>query len=911
MNITSSLLGYLLVDQVFWRLSYIFPTLMIEISGTQDEVQVNEIIETQIKEGFIWARLEIQTESKTYLIRGILNSEAQRFNTELQQGIEHFQNSMECEELKQRLRPFLETSNQFFQQNIYLSHTLLQNWKKSIPAEVIVGLDQIDEMTVRSHELGFEEPYHGYFKQMMKFIHIPLDQNQSIAAENSSFVSAEVVKFKDFFDQVDSTPLTNEQRKASVIFEDRNLLVAAAGSGKTSTIVGKVGYALLKGLYTPNEILVLAFNANAAKELRERIAERLEPFIEGGSSIEAHTFHGLGQHIIAETTQKKPSIDNDAGQTARLIERLIQQLVANDSDFREKLQLFRTAYAKPPLSPFEYKTESEWKVAWERTWDRYKQGYLTFQGETVKSYGEKAIANWLYSKGIPYAYEQNYPHSTVTADHRQYQPDFYLPEIDTYLEHYAVNERGQVPSHFGQRYKDSMAWKATIHQQYGTDLITTTFAEFISGQIFEKLEKLLKERGQIFKPRSYQELMLQADSVYESQPDPLFSTFLSHYKSNQASIDQILRHPNLTLRERLFLELFRSINIRYEAHLLENNAVDFDDLILNATQLIHEGKYRSPYKLILVDEFQDISQARARLVLALLQQRLEAKLFCVGDDWQAIYRFAGSDISIFTKFREFFGYSNEQQLTQTFRSNQGIANVASTFVQKNPSQLKKMVKATDSNLEKVVEVVFCESIKDRIDAMLKIATDLKEEQPDRQLSIYILGRYNSLKPDDQFLFALRMILPNAHFEFKTIHRSKGLQADIVILLGLNKGANAFPSEIEDDPLLNMVLPEPELYPCAEERRLFYVALTRAKQKVYLLGEKRSVFLEEILAEQQLKPSIYNETLAKAEEHGIPVKWLCPKCQQGRVLKRKGKFGYFQGCNRYPECKFTRTIKFTN
>jgi DNA helicase-4 len=471
-----------------------------------------------------------------------------------------------------------------------------------------------------------------------------------------------------------------------------------------------------------------------------------------------------------------------------------------------------------------------------------------------------------------------------------------------------VDQNGKPPAHFGQKYLDEMKWKSETHQKYKTDLISTTFHEFITGSMFKKLEYELQTRGQIFQPRSLNDINTKAFSIYEQNADDLYGSFLSHYKSNQASVIKLLENPSLTLRQSLFLELFSKVYAKYEGTLSSNKECDFDDLLIESARLVNENKYRSPFKLIIVDEFQDTSQSRARFIQALLNQVPEAKLFCVGDDWQAIYRFAGSDISIFTQFEKVFGYTKQTQLTQTFRSNQGIANIASSFIQKNKAQMQKVVKAIDQTTSKVVEINFSTKNEDILNYLVKIISDINEANAGnpKKKSIYILGRYNHHKPN---LGNVQPLCRNCTVQFKTIHSSKGLQADYVILVGLNKGGSAFPSEKEDDPLLNLVLPQPETYAFAEERRLFYVALTRAKEKVYLIGERGSVFLEEITKDKNLKEFIH----IPQDEHkkincDIPPEWLCPKCGQGRLWKKNGKYGPFMACNSYPKCDYTRKLK---
>lgn len=442
-----------------------------------------------------------------------------------------------------------------------------------------------------------------------------------------------------------------------------------------------------------------------------------------------------------------------------------------------------------------------------------------------------------------------------------------------------------------------------------TDLISTTFHEFITGSIFRKLEQELKSRGQVFKPRSLTEINAKAQSIYEHDANELYVSFLSHYKSNQANIASLLAKPSLSQRESLFLQLFSKVYQRYDQLLKTSKEHDFDDLLIESAQLINENKYKSPFKLIIVDEFQDTSQARARLILSLLNQAPEAKLFCVGDDWQAIYRFAGSDISIFTQFERVFGYTKQTKLTQTFRSNQGIANVASGFIQKNKSQLQKVVNAIDKTTSKVVEINFLTKAQEINEYLTRTIMEINNASASsgKKKSIYILGRYKHHKPN---LDSILPFLRNCTFEFKTIHSSKGLQADYVILLGLNSGGSAFPAEKEDDPLLNLVLPQPEIHDFAEERRLFYVALTRAKEKVYLIGERGSIFLEEITKDQSFKEFIHiPQDEYKQLNSNIPPEWLCPKCGQGRLRKiTNGPYGAFLGCSRYPNCKYTKNLK---
>ncbi|RZG76208.1 UvrD-helicase domain-containing protein [Acinetobacter sp. WCHAc060025] len=909
MEIRPSLLSYIFAGSTQWRINYEFPELILELDGTRATLNPEQVLEANIRKGWMWSTVTLKTLDQNYQFKGLFNAQAEKLQTDIYNDAEFLRNQRNAEKIKTALLPYLFEYQDFIQQNRYLSHHFTQLFKSDITQRSKTEVECFSSLIQRDRSFAFESQQQNLFEQLKQFVELPIQANYAIDTKNKRFIESELIVFKDFFDQVESTPLTEEQRISSIIFEDRNLLVAAAGSGKTSTIVGKVGYALLTGLYKPEEILVLAFNRNAGEELNERINLRLKSILDKFSTkIEALNFHQLGVRVIGKATGKSPTVSDHAGKTQPLLNQIIQQLNDTDPDFQEKYLLFKTAYLKQPLSPFAYKTKAEWDKAQIQSFDRFKDGFVTYQGEVVKSHGEKAIANWLYSQGIPYEYERNYEHDTADENHRQYKPDFYFPDINLYLEHYAVDQNGRPPAHFGQKYLDEMKWKTVIHQKYKTDLISTTFHEFITGTIFKKLEVELQTRRQIFQPRSLNEINTKAYAIYEPNADDLYGTFLSHYKSNQANVSTLLADPSLTLRQSLFLELFSKVYTKYEEALNTNKECDFDDLLIESARLVNENQYKSPFKLIIVDEFQDTSQSRARFIQALLKQVPEAKLFCVGDDWQAIYRFAGSDINIFTQFEKVFGYTKQTQLTQTFRSNQGIANVASSFIQKNKAQMQKVVKAIDPTINRVIEINFSTKNKDINNYLVNTILKINEENVGnaKKKTIYILGRYNKDKPN---LTTILPFLGNCTVQFKTIHSSKGLQADYVILLGLNKGNSAFPSEKEDDPLLNLVLPQPETHAFAEERRLFYVALTRAKEKVYLIGERDSVFLGEITKDPDFKDFInIPQDEHKPMNSAIPHEWLCPKCGQGRLWKKNGKFGDFMACSNRASCGYTRSLK---
>ena len=352
-----------------------------------------------------------------------------------------------------------------------------------------------------------------------------------------------------------------------------------------------------------------------------------------------------------------------------------------------------------------------------------------------------------------------------------------------------------------------------------------------------------------------------------------------------------------------FLNVVIPLREIYDRKLHDGNELDFDDMLASASCALRDGSVKHPYRLILVDEFQDISRSRAEMLHAMLAQNRDCKLFAVGDDWQAIYRFAGADILIMTNFRDEFGVAAEDQLTQNFRSNQGIVNVASHFVQKNPSQIPKEIRAGDSLRESVVHVVYYQLDEDVLPLVEAKLREIVTNHGSEEKSVYILARYRRLCPLQPQLLEWKRSYGKLDVQSMTIHQSKGLEADYVIVLGMNSGRYSFPCEIEDDPILKLVMPKAEPFEFAEERRLFYVALTRAKRKVILLTQhyRPSRFIKEILDNGNGSVTL-ERTHAKGKTSPCQI---CPKCQTGFLTERKGPFSLFMGCSTYPLCSHTQ------
>jgi DNA helicase-4 len=284
----------------------------------------------------------------------------------------------------------------------------------------------------------------------------------------------------------------------------------------------------------------------------------------------------------------------------------------------------------------------------------------------------------------------------------------------------------------------------------------------------------------------------------------------------------------------------------------------------------------------------------------------DSRLYVVGDDWQAVNRFAGADISLMRDFEKHIGPYTMTQLTWTFRCPEDICKIASAFVCANPYQLEKRVNTTNKRTQ---PSVFCFQLEDMSGQesllkshVLKLAEKIRSSDKEKRVSAYVLGRYRTDKPLTLSALAAE-VRDVIDLEWSTIHAAKGLEADYVFLVNVVEAIKGLPSKIEDDSTLWIAMPDGEDFPFAEERRLFYVALTRAKQMVtiYTDANRRSEFIAEI--EKQ------NLGMQVRGEGGVSEKKrACRKCETGVLVIRNGKFGEFLSCSRFPKCDYTENIE---
>ena len=849
------------------------------------EIPLGDIAAAELKTGWLWSTVRVRHASGKAVVSGLSRDDAMALATALEAARVDWWRKAVAARIE-TLRSVHERVALLAEPRRYVARSVFRDLERD--ARGVSG-----EMASHWPDSLSTAPEFRMLKAIRDLVE---DPGVFRARANLAFVENELSRSREFLDRVEARPLTDEQCSAVVVDEDRNLVVAAAGSGKTSVIVAKAGWLASRGYRRPSELLLLAFARDARNELKERIRGRLGD--EVANSVTVRTFHSLGMAIIGKAEGRSPSLAREAEDNLAL-QGLLKGIVADLLADRD-LSVVLLKWFQGQFAP--YRNEQDFG-SWGEYWDYIRRYDIrSLQGEKVKSYEECEIANFLYLNGVSYEYETKYEHATATAEKRRYRPDFHLPEAGIYIEHFGLDAKGRTaPFVDREEYLEGMEWKRQLHEENGTVLIETFSHEHASGKLIDNLVKKLSTHGVSLSPIPREEVFAVLER--QGRVDPflrLVATFLHHYKGAQLSFPEVARRARgrgSRQRAKAFLAVFGPILERYQKTLSDRREIDFHDMIGKAAEHVEAGRYRGLFGYILVDEFQDISPARARLLKALLDRSPGAQLFAVGDDWQAIYRFAGSDMAIMREFAERFGDSERMDLETTFRCSEPIAAVATRFVLENPAQIRKKVRSTRQLKGPCVHIGLAGSENRSLlgEALGRIATDAAGYQG--RSSVLLLGRYKHLRPGN--LAGLARRHANLQLTYNTVHGSKGLQADYVVVLGLCTGRHGFPTEIDDDPLLDLVLAAPEKHPNAEERRLFYVAITRARRQVFLLadGGPPSPFVVELI-EGNYDVGVFGRL---AEEH-VP----CPTCVRGHLVRRENarNRGVFYGCSNWPYCEHT-------
>ena len=840
-------------------------------------------------------------------------------------------------------------------------------------------------ITNNGSKLGFSET------ECLRFISQMQELFEKTDKHNELFIGNKLIEYKEYFDnmliKVDpNVRLDEEQRRAVLTDEDYCLLIAGAGAGKTTTMAAKAKYLVDKQGVKPEDIIVISYTNKAIDELKERINEKL------GIPVKICTFHSFGYEILKNNSDVAPTINF---KSYSIIFDFLEKKVFSDQKILKNLVLFLGYYFDLPEDfhkfktlneYFEYKVNQVYETIKSRLGEYVKnvvnirsKKTRTITGEYLRSVQEVQIANFLYLNNIDYEYEKPYKYR-ISEFKKIYTPDFYIKqgENECYIEHFGVTEnyQSQLYNKYDlEKYVNNISKKRALHKKYGTELIQT-YSEYMDGRsLVDHLKEELEKKGFVLVNRDYTEVYKKLAETskdrYVVKLIMFIIEFIARYKT--AGYDEggfaVLRNKTDNVRTRLFLDIAEDVYKYYQESLRKNNQIDFSDMINDAEKMLHEMstiQSKPSYKYIIIDEFQDIARQRFNLTKALVDAT-GARVIAVGDDWQSIYAFSGSDITLFQRFLQLMGDGKELQITHTYRNSQQLIDIAGGFIQKNPAQIKKRL-ISPKSLENPISII---AFNDKLDyrknwilaieeAVGKIVKEYGENS-----SILLIGRYNF---DIDFVVRSGLFdtlggdkiksrkYPRAKLTFLTAHSSKGLGFDNVILINMVDGKFGFPSQIEDDPIMKLVIFKENTVEFAEERRLFYVAMTRTKNRVYMITPKSrpSKFIVELIKDFRIPhdPGINMEESISStvccpicnmplkyehnKNYGIPLYmctndpevcdfmtndrkypfdiFKCSKCDDGFMVVKPGQNPNerFYGCTNYNKtstgCKNTKPIK---
>lgn len=798
-----------------------------------------------------------------------------------------------------------------------------------------------------------------------------------ITTHNTNYIDTTLEREKDYFDHIltdidAKIKLDEEQRRAVIIDDDYCLLVAGAGAGKTTTMAAKVKYLVEKKHINPEEIIVISYTNKAIGELRNRINKNLQ------IPAKICTFHAFAYDIVKKFSAEPPEINFSSYQ---IVFDMLEKAIFNNKALMRNLVLFLGYYFDLTEDVFKFDNLNQYHIyKASQDYETLKSGlgeYVkkvghqrskqikTITGEYLRSVQEVQIANFLYLNGLEYEYERVYPFGSP-SNRKKYMPDFYITqgEHSVWLEHYALTESGYnsifTPAQIN-RYKKQICDKREWHKAHKTRLVETWSLYNDRRPLLDHLKELLIQEGFILKPRNldevYKKIVETGKDKYIYKLIYFMMNFIEQYKTTGYDDGgfAILRKKTDNPRTLLFLDIAEQVYQHYQSVLKQRNQIDFADMINDAHFYLQEIERQSlelPYKYIIIDEFQDIARQRFNLTKR-LSEITKAKVVAVGDDWQSIYAFSGSDITLFTRFLELMGTGTELKITHTYRNSQELIDIAGGFVQKNTAQIRKQL-ISPKHLENPIVI---ESFDDSSKAIKNLGAKVEEiigkilSEFGEAKTILLVGRYNydlynlcnTRRFKERANHRVQSVkYPKANITFMTAHSSKGLGYDNVVLINMFEGKFGFPCQIEDDPIMKLVTYEDTSMPFAEERRLFYVAMTRTKNKVYIVTPKNkpSRFLVELIKDYHLPhdEEINMQTVdlfsLRCPVCGFPLKyefnknyglnlWICtneieicdfmtnnrvhkhdifkcPKCSDGYMIVRtNSKNGdVFYGCTNY-------------
>ncbi len=715
---------------------------------------------------------------------------------------------------------------------------------------------------------------------------------ESILAYNRDFIDKHKKKYARLF-KSEGLKLDDDQQTAIIKDDESNLVVAGAGSGKTEVLTTRIAYLMKRkpGTIETDKILALAFQNKAAGEVKERLKKRY------GCEVDIKTFHALGKRIIEEDALRKGSGsiprlmfdgNNAEMEYQKLISKIFHELLEKDPVLTNYVIYFMKMFGDKDV----YKEEADFNEKEEYYKYQRNLTYTTLDGTRVRSEAEREIMNFFIThdmngKRIKIVYEH-------PADWMKYKnpegkeiipkPDFYFPDFDIYWEHWAIDKDGNVPKWFSgedsqDRYINGMNLKKESFKKNKKTLVESTRSDFekggfeqaIKNKFITALKKKYPEKNFTIEPVPYDELVQR---VWEECKEFIkrldfnlarFIVIAKTYNLNVRDVELSINNGNWSRRQKAFGEIALVVYDQYTRLLKENNAIDFQDMInLAIEKLEQDGElYRNRYSHILVDEYQHISAQPHELIKSLLKKNEGCRLFCVGDDWQSIMSFAGSNLNYFVNFNTYYEYHERTDLTFNYRSIKTIVDAGTELIKNNKKQLRKKISSVVNKENKILIYSSLHQKSYRIPYYKQIASHcISKINEFMKTGSYNYGDFmilcrifknpilmNELKEsakECRIPISTEPSKPNC-VHYMSVHKSKGLQARVVFIMGVDKDLYGFPCELEDPDIFAPATKNAHMLKDEEERRLFYVALTRAKEQVIIYTQKciESKFIREI------------------------------------------------------------------
>lgn len=669
----------------------------------------------------------------------------------------------------------------------------------------------------------------------------------------------------------------NEKQRQAVVSECKRLLVlAGAGSGKTKTLLQKLIYLIEEKGVNPSNILAITFTKNAANEMLDRLiisADDTEEYAEiladknrtakekdteryfftkkhkWIDNLTLKTFHSLCYGIIRNFGVNE--FDNKF--------KIIGETKATDDEFA-KYSATETAFEVIHKILIENCQSNEYLLNLKRYILDYmidkihiekdkrlslpKDGkyYTTLNGTKVRSKSEQYIADWLYRHNIKFEYEPN-----VNFRDFDFRPDFYIPEANLYLEH--VSQKSYPTKNKEQQFNtaNKLLVKTFEHQTEDTALFNLA------------LERIIKNRL----PSNYHYLTAlsfeeEFNSYHKEVKDFLRQTMrvIDMVKVENIPTQSVLDKSQKDQHERVrdFYKLAIPIIEQYQSYCTNKSYLDFNDMITKTISLFKNhseiaDKFRGKFEYILVDEFQDVNNLQVELIKLLLTD--SNQLFCVGDDWQSIYGFRGSNVDYIVNFKEHFKETETIKLSMNYRSTEHIVGASNEVIKHNKFKVDKNVQSNKKSSSKI-HIYAGKNEAENIEYVIDQVNKLKDKGYTKEDILFLYRRSKMFSP-----YFERFKQEGVFVSGKTIHASKGLEAKAVFIIGLTEGSGGFPDIWMEDRIYQVIKESNHDLLLEEERRLFYVAITRAKDELFLITEKgnESSFLKEIPDDFTFKTSI--------------------------------------------------------